>query len=477
MIDKREPVLSHAVDHKSVAADLDRFFSDRERTMPIVPPTFRDHLSSLFQSAVDALVREKMGAAATTRPGLENGFVRAAAQIAALRSQGAAVPQTAPPNISDKAWTCTRLAYELLQAKLTGNTALVQKLESELQFGQCDPGWAETITEYVGYFGIGGTRKEIPYIRPSATGPEALTVKSGAVVALIGDWATGTAEAVNVLRAVAQQKPDVVIHLGDIYYSGTDDECEFNFRRIVDDVLDRANTKVPVFTLAGNHDMYAGGAGFYALLGSLNAPPLRQRASFFCLRDEDRRWQFVAMDTGLHDYNPFTVKDVLTFLEKDEEDWIAARIAEFPGKTILLSHHQLFSAFAQIGPANGDGSLTPLNPHLKASFDRFAAVAPGRIAAWFWGHEHNLCLYAPYAGLEKGRCVGHGAVPVYLQDAPYNVLSRLANPPKFLAVELDADDHVFMHGFAVIRLAADGSASADYFEGNNGTTPMYREPL
>lgn len=448
--------------------------------MSITPPSFRDHFSSLFQSAVEDFVRGKLGSDALTRPGLENGLVRAAAQIAAMRWNGTAIPETAPANVSDKAWICARLAYQLMQAKLAGDAALAQKLQDDLQNGPCDPSWAETITEYIGYFGVNGTRKQIPYVRPAAVGDTVLPLKSNAVVALIGDWATGTAEAVSILREVAQLKPDVVIHLGDIYYSGTEDECELNFRRIVDQVLDRANTNVPVYTLSGNHDMYAGGTGFYGLLKTLNAEPMRQPASFFCLRDGIDHWQFIGMDTGLHDYNPLAVKDVLTFLEPEEEDWIAKRIAEFKGRTILLSHHQLFSALGQIGPAAKNGSLTPFNPKLKVSFERFAKAAEdggGGIAAWFWGHEHNLTIYDSYAGLDKGRCIGHGAVPVYLSDAPYTVLNQLADPPKFKTVELDDDDHVYMHGFAIVRLNNDGSATAEYYEGNNAAAPMYRETL
>ena len=37
-------------------------------------------------------------------------------------------------------------------------------------------------------------------------------------------------------------------------------------------------------------------------------------------KDEPHRaWQFVAMDTGLHDYNPFTINDAVTFVETEEE--------------------------------------------------------------------------------------------------------------------------------------------------------------
>jgi hypothetical protein len=63
--------------------------------------------------------------------------------------------------------------------------------------------------------------------------------------------------------------------------------------------------------------MYCGGIGFYDLIQKLNPSGSRQPGSFFCLRSVDQRWQFLAMDTGLHDDSPFSVTDALTFLEKD----------------------------------------------------------------------------------------------------------------------------------------------------------------
>ena len=42
----------------------------------------------------------------------------------------------------------------------------------------------------------------------------------------------------------------------------------------------------------------------------------------------------------------------------------------------------------------------------------------GSIAAWFWGHEHSLGIYEPYAGLDKGRCIGCGAIPVFEANDP-----------------------------------------------------------
>jgi calcineurin-like phosphoesterase family protein len=445
------------------------------------PATFHNHFASIFQSAIDDLVRRIPGSAGLlSRPGPDNPLVRAAAQIAALHTNnpGWAIPSAPPQGVAQTVWDCAKLSYELLQAKLAGNASLADRIEDELAFNQCDPNWAEVIFKYLDYFGPDGSRAPIPYIRPAQVGPTVLALTSGSTIALIADWGTGTAAAINVLQEVARQKPDVLIHLGDIYYSGTPEECEANFRTIVERVLDRGNTRIPVFTLPGNHDMYSGGGGYYGLIAALNPPPMRQPASFFCLRSADAAWQFVAMDTALHDYDPFTVTEVLTYVEDEETDWIEQRIAEFPGHTILLSHHQPFSAFSQIGPAKPDGSLNPANPRLMAAYERFAAAAPGRIAAWFWGHEHRLCLYQPYRGIDKGRCIGDSAVPVFAASGALSVLDRLTDAPGFLPVTLGASDRVLTHGFTVIRLPTSaGPAVADYYQDTNGTTPIFSETL
>jgi hypothetical protein len=224
--------------------------------------------------------------------------------------------------------------------------------------------------------------------------------------------------------------------------------------------------------------MYCGGVGYYGLLKTLNPPPLpQQQASFFCLRSTDDRWQFVAMDTGYSDFDPLNVTDVLVNIDPAEQAWLTQRIAEFPGRTILLSHHQFFSAFAQIGPAARDGSLTAYNPKLDATYRSFADAAQGKIAAWFWGHEHTLTLYGPYRGLEKGRCIGHGAIPVLVEPGSDLPLKRIVDPPQFLPVTLAANDQVYMHGFVILRFDATGTATAEYYQENDGRTPVYTETL
>ena len=444
--------------------------------MPLEPQTFRDHTLSLFQSAVEAVARAKAPPGAA-RPGLENNMVRAAAQVASFAANNMPLPQQAPPNIADDAWQTARLVFQYLQARLAGDDAQADALKAQFQAGQFDPSWLETVEQYLQYFGPDGKRRA-PQYRPPSKDTPILTFQLGAVVGLMADWGTGTAAAINIAKQMAAFNPDVIIHLGDIYYSGTPDECQHNFLGILGNVFDL--TRVPVYNLTGNHDMYCGGVGYYGLLDKMNPLPLaRQQTSFFCLRCTDARWQFIAMDTGRFDYDPFGVRNVLVRIGEEEQAWLELRIAEFPGNTILLSHHQLFSAFEQIGQAAADGSLTPYNPNLRATYTAFAAAAArgrGRIAAWFWGHEHALSIYAPYLDVEKGRCIGHGAIPVLIGDGN-DPLTRLVDPPKLAAPPLGGIGAVHPHGFVILRFAHDGTCLAEYYNDTEVQRPFYSETL
>jgi 3',5'-cyclic AMP phosphodiesterase CpdA len=444
--------------------------------MPLDPVTFRDHFLSLYQSAVDQAVRSQLPAGAP-RPGLENGLVRAAAQVATFTANGTPVPQQAPASFDPDAWTAARLALELLDARLHGRTAEAAAIEDQLKDGKFDLNWANTIAQYVQYYGPDGKLRAPEYI-PASPNMPVIPFKAAAIVGIMADWGTGTATAVNLLNQMAQFDPDVIIHLGDIYYSGTPDECHRNFAAILNRTFDRS--RVPIYNLAGNHDMYCGGVGYYGLLKTLNPPPLpAQPASFFCLRSADKKWQFIAMDTGRADRNPFNVTDVLVKIDSQEEAWLSARITEFSGKTILLSHHQFFSAFAQIGPARPDGSLTAYNPNLDATFNAFVAAAQagdGEIAAWFWGHEHTLTVYDSYRNLAKGRCIGHGAIPVLAQDND-SPLKKIVDPPGLVSVPLGVVGHVHAHGFVILRFGHDGSCRAEYYNDSDPGRPAYSEAL
>lgn len=363
------------------------------------------------------------------------------------------------------AQVCAELGWRYFKALAAGNQQAVEQIKAEFSAGTCDPAWITTLEAYRSYFGADGKRKPIPYVRPSSIGPRTIEIKADARVALMGDWGTGAAPAMDVLKCIAEHDPDALIHLGDIYYSGTPDECTKNFLGPINTIL-RSKTCVPVYTLAGNHDMYCGGVGFYELLPQLNTAPLTQPASFFCLRSADEKWQLLAMDTGLHDDNPATVMGAVTYLEEDELAWHCDRIQEFPGRTILLSHHQLFSAFSPIGSPGPDGKLSPVNPKLLAAFTRMTATK--EIAAWFWGHEHTLSIYQKFSGLKRGRCLGNGAVPVSIIDKIYEPLANLNDTPALLdPTRLGTTGGVYNHGYAVLTFQGD-RCQTDYYQVASG---------
>jgi len=69
-------------------------------------------------------------------------------------------------------------------------------------------------------------------------------------------------------------------------------------------------------------------------------------------------------------------------LQVHEGAWHRDKLDTFSGTTILLSHHQLISAKEKL---NG-GPRPYLNENLYATFKQYF----DRIAAWYWGHEHNF---------------------------------------------------------------------------------------
>jgi hypothetical protein len=346
---------------------------------------------------------------------------------------------------------CAKAAAHFLWAEISGNEADSELYQGELKKAVCDVvGWAECLTTYLGYKAL----LQNPMYRPNQGMVVDLGTKSK--LALIGDWGTGDDVATNLLKEVAALKPDVLIHLGDVYYAGTQDEAKSNFVDICHSVLG----DIPLYSLCGNHDMYSGGAGYYWLLDQIG-----QKASYFCLQNDN--WIFVAMDTGFHDNNPFTIATNMTKLVSQdgwsEATWLLNQINRAGSrKLVLLSHHQLFSPFASVGSM--DDTPYAYNPYLYAVF---APILP-KVKWWFWGHEHTLGIFPSYMGLEKGRCVGASAVPVFADQQQYVAATGLKTlngtmptwDPKGV---LGSSNNMYNNCFAMMTLNG-ASATVDYYE-------------
>ncbi len=458
---------------------------------------FRDRDLSLWQSAVDEVAAKQQGRARTLdvggrpmqsdRPDLSDDTVSAAwsaandVNHANTISTAPVDPASATLGVADVAKFCAATALRLARARvkgaLTGDHTDEQKFQEELgtKFTQCDPRWADCVAEYV-KFKLGGGK--IPYRPP--TGPQSFVIDgrlpANAKIAIVGDWGTGDDSAKGVLNRIAARQPDVVFHLGDVYYSGTEHEMQTYFYAIWQNALGipsvpwgqkmtaaQLTAKPATFSLSGNHDMYSGGAPYYTAIDMLGQP-----ASCFCLRNDT--WQFIGLDTGLNDARPGV--ETVTCLNPAEATWLTGRVADTgTRKTFLLSHHQLYSAFEKFNGAN-------LNADLYAQVQDVLAA----VTAWFWGHEHDLTVYNKFPATKGvlGRCVGHGAFPVGVDEA------RTADPAVTFnasgVLKADKDGGLFQHGYAWMQLNdAARTATVQYFqvdiEGGGGDQLLVTETL
>jgi len=362
-------------------------------------------------------------------------------------------------DFSGQAGDCAKLAAEFLLAEMRHNKKDADRIADELRKSVCDiPGWAECLTQYLKYKAQRGVN---PY---RADQDIEIKISDSVRIAIIGDWGTGERTAINLLEAVRDQKPNLVIHLGDVYYAGTEDEMDNNFLKICRDAM---GPEFPLFSLCGNHDMYSGGAAYYGLLDRIG-----QHTSYFCLRNQN--WQLLAMDTGNRDQNPLTVSTNMTSLHESEIGWLMDKFQTADGrKTVLLSHHQLFSPFSSVGDFDHHKKYA-YNPNL---YSVFRGVLPS-VEWWFWGHEHTLAVYDSYMGLNRGRCVGCSAIPVFRNQQSYTTDASLETyapgdfPTWNLHAQLGNNGTDYNHAFALLELNGK-KASATYWEiPMGGATPQ-----
>ncbi len=239
---------------------------------------FPNAMVSNWQSSVATVVSRPRAAGLMTVSQMRTGArpdSSADAMIQAAATVGdsvhrKAVGYTAVPFIGTVE-RCAATAFAIAKAKVRGDIAAEKAAESEYEaYGNCDARWVECIYEFYTHYSL-ATRANVPYRRwkslddfvfesPQASSPSA-GLPAQCKVALIGDWGTGDERANALLRKVATFEPDLLIHLGDIYYSCTPAEANAFY-----DNCFSAFSKAPrVFTLCGNHDMYSGGAAYYAL--------------------------------------------------------------------------------------------------------------------------------------------------------------------------------------------------------------------
>jgi hypothetical protein len=238
-------------------------------------------------------------------------------------------------------------------------------------------GWAKSFFTWVG---------RLDYAKWLTALPDPEPLAEDARIALLADWGTGLYGAPASAQCIAATKPAFthVIHLGDVYYSGTTSEIDERFTAfwpIVTGAINRACNS--------NHEMYSGGHGYF----EKTLPLFGQQASYFAYENKD--WLLVGLDSAYEEHS----------LTKQQLGWLSL-ILQDPNrakkKLVLLSHHQPYSLFDNQGPK--------LISFLRLLLDS------GRIYAWYWGHEHRCVVYDKHPKWNlAGRCIGHGGYP-YFRD-------------------------------------------------------------
>ena len=268
-------------------------------------------------------------------------------------------------------------------------------LFGEVDYDVTDLGWAYIIVA------LGETWGETP---PFKIPTQAVQIDDNATLAILGDWGGANQPALQVAKAAKGSRANYFIHLGDVYYAGTNGSGaleepyqQTNFLKIWPGPVGAS------FALNSNHDMYAHATGYS--LTALASEIFKTQGGANCFALYNKSFRIVGLDSAY--YAPDDLYDVgslgdpaggqATFLRQQAEQAAAAG-----QNLILLTHHNGLS---------WDGS-TP-EPLWQEVADQLAPFS-GKSICWYWGHVHIGAVYKPQV-VNKitiyPRCCGHSCIP------------------------------------------------------------------
>jgi len=275
------------------------------------------------------------------------------------------------------------------------------------QFGPLDPGWIECLVDGFKTLFAG----KAAFVQHRALSDFLYPIKDQITIALVSDWGANNEAAAMVAAQIRKAQPDMVIHLGDIYYAGQENEALAMLKDWpLADAATGAIAAGTSFGLNGNHEMFSGGHAYFGTV----LPAFGQKASYFGLRNAN--WQILAFDSAYIEQRLLPPADAAKLDARLESqwNWLVDKMQNSALPTIFLCHHQPVSAFAQ---ENSDAA------NLRSDFQQFTAAAGRGMFGWFFGHEHRCTIYddtnIPYfARLIGNGCIPHSAPPANQQPEP-----------------------------------------------------------
>jgi len=353
----------------------------------------RDQRIALFQSAMD----EYLDSAA-------KGAGPAAAKSAAMttRAASASKPRKSTQAASLDAFYAGGRPGKAAKA---GGTSAAADLMAK--FSPLDPRWVEVVVEKAKLL----LKGKHPFVAHQSATDFRFTMNNETTIAIVGDWGGGNEAAQAVAKQIAKLAPDHVIHLGDVYYAGTPNEVQERFLKY----WPTPGAPGRSFALNSNHEMYSGGYGYF----DYTLKKFAQPASYFSLANDN--WCFIGLDTGYDEHE----------LHAPQAEWLRQQLAVGGRKNVLMSHHQLFSAYESTDASK-----------LRATVQPFLAQVYG----WIWGHEHLAVIYAKHDGI-NAICLGNGCFPYDFPSTPPTV------PVKWIDKRTTSDsDYPGGHTFALLRI-------------------------
>lgn len=287
---------------------------------------------------------------------------------------------------------------------------------------------------------------------------QVIPIGDNVCIGLIGDWGTGTAPAIKVIKAAAAAGPDYLVHLGDVYYSGRDSSFWHRLDHTAEekskfvDIWRKKAKNITSFALNSNHEMYSKARGYFN--DALKSKPFltQKRASHFLLHNGD--WQIFGLDTAWAAKPYLYMEGVLT---EDQTSFLAAHV-DPNKKIILLSHH---TGLSTDGTRVRDKIWGQIETALKGRQPDY----------WYWGHIHNGIVYngvgrTPEARNQtRCRCVGHGAVP-FGYAWGLEKYKGDGKPIAYFSHEKRGSSNELKNGFATLELS--GTAITEKFFTEDG---------
>jgi hypothetical protein len=331
-----------------------------------------------------------------------------------------------------------RSAIETPNEPTTMSRLLGREVPGLREYEMLDPRWIKTLFvrathQPVSFPPLPPRAADLVYSMPEAT-----------TIAIAGDWGTGNASSVKIATKMKDLKPDYTIHLGDVYYSGSESEEHDKFVS-----LWPAGTRGS-FTLNSNHEMYSGGRGYFGVALADSKFRMQQGRSHFALTNSG--WLLIGLDSAYAASN-FYMNGALNDAQLT---WLRALLASdiarsggSPKNIIVMTHHH--------GLEYDGKRVQPLWSQVTNTL----VHGPHR---WYWGHVHGAAAFKPVTcgGVNmKARLVGHGGVP-YAPDKSTNSLewieSELAGDPKISKRALN--------GFAFLTFTNDLELEERFFDEN-----------